>query len=301
MTETIHDQKFTKRHQELGHQTIVFLAPGHSRYSALFRLAVGSLAVAIHNIDLMILIFCAFKAEADPIRRRFSAEASLADSELDGHQGRIGEIPAVLVATGIGMRRSRIAAARALDVLRPIELVVISGVAGALREDLTVGQIVLSDRFFTRPEQSFQPDQIVESSVQWRGRVAAALDHAGISYATGPVLTSRRPLMSSADKHRAHRDSGAISVDMESAVVAQEAERRGCPFVGLRAIMDIADEDVAAAELADEDGRVHAGPAARALLRDPRIILDAMHLLGNLRRATRSLAAALEVVLPQLR
>ena len=261
----------------------------------------GSLAAAVHIIDQMILIFCAFKAEAHPIRRRFSAGASLADSGLDGYQGRIGNVPAVLVTTGIGMRKSRIAAARALDVLRPIDLVVISGVAGALRQDLTVGQIVLSDRFFTRREQSFQPEHIVESSLQWRGRVAAALDDARIGYATGPVLTSRRPLISSADKHRAYRESGAISVDMESAVIAQEAERRAYPFVGLRAIMDTADEDVAGAELADEDGRVRAGPAARALLRNPAIVLDAMHLLRNLRRATRSLASSLEVLLPQLR
>jgi nucleoside phosphorylase len=249
----------------------------------------------------MILIFCAFNAEAHPIRRRFSAGSSLTESALDGYQGRIGDIPAVLVATGIGMRRSRIAAVRALDVLRPIDLVVISGVAGALRQDLTVEQIVLSNRFFTRREQSFQPEHIVECSMQWFVRAAAALDDARVSYATGPVLTSRRPLMSSADKHRAYRDTGAISVDMESAVIAQEAERRGYPFVGLRAILDTADEDVAGAELADEDGRVRAGRAAKALISNPAILLDAMHLLRNLRRATRSLAFALEIVLPQLR
>jgi hypothetical protein len=44
-------------------------------------------------------------------------------------------------------------------------------------------------------------------------------------------MTSRRVLVTAADKRRSHHETGAISVDMESAVVALEAQRRGILFV----------------------------------------------------------------------
>src|SRR5207245_1435419 len=179
----------------------------------------------------MILIFCAFNAEARPINARLTAPTALCASGLDGYTGRIGNVAVTLVTTGIGMRRSHIAAARAMDSLGGIELVVTSGVAGALLGGLKIGQVILSERFLTRREEDFQPQQILEAPPQWLGRFASALDVAQIDYATGPMMTSRRPLVTSADKHRARRESGAITVDMESAVIALEAQRRGLPFV----------------------------------------------------------------------
>jgi nucleoside phosphorylase len=248
----------------------------------------------------MILIFCAFNAEAHPIKARLAAPGALRACGLDGYAGQIAGVPVALVTTGIGVRRSRVSAARAFDSLREIDLVVISGVAGALREDLKIGQVVLSERFLTRGEEDFQPQQVLEAPSDWHAKFALALDTARIDYATGPMMTSRRPLMTSADKHRAWRDSGAISVDMESAVIALEAQHRGLPFVGMRTIMDRADEDVAGAGLADDNGHVRVMAAAKAMITNPRMIADAIHLLRNLRRATRSLASALEAVVPHL-
>ncbi len=187
-----------------------------------------------------------------------------------------------------------------MDSLNPIDLVVISGVAGGLRDDLTVGQVVLSERLLTCREEDFQAEQIVEVPPQWLGRFATALSAAGIDYAAGPMMTSRRPLMTAADKRRAYQESGAISVDMESAVIALEAQRRGLPFVCMRTILDTAGEDVSGAQLADQNGHVRPLAAAKALITNPRMIIGVAHLLRNLRLATRSLASALEAVAPHI-
>jgi adenosylhomocysteine nucleosidase len=248
----------------------------------------------------VVLIFVAFKAEFYPIRARLSDRGATPDSDLDGYQGRIAGVPVTLAVTGMGMRRSRISAAKAMDSLAAIDLIVTSGVAGGLRDDLTVGQVVLSERLLTCRDD-FQPEQSINSPSEWIHRLVTALAASGISHAAGPTMTSRRPIMTTADKQRAYLLSGgAISVDMESAVIALEAERRGLPFVCMRTILDTAGEDVVGARLIDQNGRVPPLAAAKTLITNPRIIIGVARMLRNLRLATHSLASALEAVLPRL-
>jgi nucleoside phosphorylase len=249
----------------------------------------------------MVLIFVALKAESHPIRARLSGSAALSDSDLDGYQGRIAGVPVTLAVTGMGMRRSRISAAKAMDSLAAIDLVIASGVAGGLRGDLAVGQVILSECLVTCRDNDFRPEQIIDSPSEWIGRFATGLEASGISHAAGPTMTSRRPIMTAGDKRRAYLQSGgAISVDMESAAIALEAERCGLPFVCMRTILDTADEDVVGTRLIDQNGRVRSLAAAKALITDPRMIISVVHLLRNLRLATNSLAAALEAILPRL-
>jgi nucleoside phosphorylase len=249
----------------------------------------------------MILIFVALRAEFHPIRARLTDGNALVNLGLDGCQGRLAGVPVALVATGMGMRRSQISSAQAMDSLREIELVVLSGVAGGLRDDLQVGRVVLGERLFACRGDDFRPEQIIDIPAEWFDRFSAALSSVGILYDAGPMMTSRRPLMTGADKHRAHLESGgAITVDMESAAIALEAQRRGLPFVCMRTILDTAEADIVGAQLVDQNGRVRAPAAAKALISSPRIIIGVAHLWRNLRLATRSMASALQAALPRL-
>ena len=139
----------------------------------------------------MILVFVALKAESRPIRVRLSDRGVLLDSGFSGERGQIAGVQIALVTTGMGMRRSRISSGRAMDSLPGIDFVLISGVAGGLRDDLTVGQVVLSERLLTCRDDDFQPEQIVDPPTQWISRFVAALESSGISYALGPMMTSR--------------------------------------------------------------------------------------------------------------
>jgi adenosylhomocysteine nucleosidase len=249
----------------------------------------------------MILILVALKAESHPIRALLSDTKPMLNSHPDGYQGRMAGVPVAVLPTGMGVRRSRSAAAGVMDSLRGIDLVLIAGVAGALRDDLTVGQVVLSERLMTCREDDFQPEQAVDPPHQWSSKFATALAASGISYAIGPTMTSRRPIVTRADKHRAYlQTGGALSVDMESAAVALEAARRGLAFACMRTILDTAGEDVAGARLVDENGQMRPLAAVKALITSPRMVIGVAHLLRNLRLATHALAAALEAVLPRL-
>jgi nucleoside phosphorylase len=170
-----------------------------------------------------------------------------------------------------------------------------------LRDDLEVGQVVMGERLMTCRDDDFQPEQIVAPRADLLDRCVTELNASRRSFAVGPMLTSRRAITTSVDKRRAHMESGgAISVDMESTVIALECERRGLPFICVRTILDTAGEDVAGARLVDQDGRVRPLAAAKALVTSPRTVVGVARLVRNLRRSTQSLAVTLEALLPRL-
>jgi len=248
----------------------------------------------------MILICCAFPAEVRPLRARMKVALPLDRQIASGYSGRLAGSPAALISTGIGIRRALASSVRVLDSLRPINFVVIAGVAGALRDNLAVGSVVVSENLMLRRDDDFQPEQVVAVPREPLAIALRALQGSGIDYVAGPTMTSRRALVTAADKRRAHHETGAISVDMESAVIALEAQRRGIPFVCIRTILDTAGEDVVGAALADENGRVRPLAAAKAVITNPGLVAGAARLLCNLRLATNALAETLEIVVPEI-
>jgi adenosylhomocysteine nucleosidase len=241
----------------------------------------------------MILIFCAFGAEFAPLRARLRNATNLYGG-LRGARGDLGGKPATIVVSGVGLRRARESAARAFDTLRGVDHAILTGVAGALHADLQIGDVVIGDRLILRHEQEFASAQILEIAAERVERLAAVLRAAGIHHRRGTMLTSRRAIAIASDKQRAHLALGAIAVDMESAVIADEAAARGLPFVVLRTIMDTAAQNLEGAMLADEHGRVRPLQAVRTLLGNPRLIGASLRLMRNLRVASASMAAAVE-------
>jgi nucleoside phosphorylase len=147
-----------------------------------------------------------------------------------------------------------------------------------------------------REDGSFRAERILEVPRNQFEICTTALQSAKLQYVAGPMLTSRRAIMTGADKRLAHEESGAISVDMESAIIAIDAHSRGLPFICMRTILDTAGEDLPVANLIDEHGHVRPFAAAKALIRHPGIVVGVARFGRNLRLATRSLAVATEAV-----
>ncbi len=244
----------------------------------------------------MILIFYAFGRELDPFRRRLSARSLLPSAELKGYRGRLGETELVVVATGIGMRRASETARRALEAIAHPELVIMAGVAGALSDAPAVGHLVLANRIVNWRKESPEPESTIPLAAEQVQSCEAALRAARLDFSTGTIVTSNRVLATGAEKRAARERSGALAVDMESGMVAAEAARRGLPFACVRAILDTVDEELVAAALVDEHGRVRPLTAAREILRRPKVALDLARMARNMSRATHSLADALDTV-----
>ena len=124
--------------------------------------------------------------------------------------------------------------------VRQAKCLVSFGVAGGLAPHLRPGDVILStdvigdDRRW-RPNRAFHDEM---------ARLAPL-----IGAVAGPVLGSRDILGTEEDKTRAWRDTGALAVDLESAIVARTAEAAGLPFLVLRTVADPAARELPPAAL----------------------------------------------------
>ena len=160
------------------------------------------------------------------------------------------------MATESGDSRASDTARRAFDLIPGAELVIGTGVAGALSSGLKPGDLVLSDRILTIHTDGQVAEQMTAVGDAHIRAVGRSLAIAGIAYSTGAILTSHRVLATGAEKRRAKESTGAIAVDMETAAIAAEAAARGIPFVAIRAVLDEVDDEIVGAAMADEDGNV---------------------------------------------
>jgi nucleoside phosphorylase len=261
----------------------------------------GSLKRALGNkvqneTTRLILLFYAFAREIAPFKRRLRNRAPLALDGLHGFRAEIGAKSFTVVGHGIGHRRASDTARRAFDLIPGAELVIGTGVAGALSSGLKPGDLVLSDRTLTIHTDGQIAEQMTAVGDAHIRAVGRSLAIAGIAYSTGAILTSHRVLATGAEKRRAKQSTGAIAVDMETAAIAAEAAARGIPFVAIRAVLDEVDDEIVGAAMADEVGNVRPLAATSYLIRNPATMLKLPRMIRNLSRATTAIADALTAI-----
>lgn len=168
----------------------------------------------------------------------------------------------MLAISGIGPERATRAAGRLLDA--GVVAMASWGTAGGLDPKLPRAALVLPKRVIDGDGNSYTVD------APWRWRLEQALSPQ-VTLASGPLLSSARPLLDAAQKAESFQRTGAIAVDMESAAVAACASAAGCPFMVVRTITDTAVEKLPGAALAavDAEGRLQPWSLLRALLRKP--------------------------------
>lgn len=248
----------------------------------------------------MILIFYAFAREGGAFKRRLTDRTALGIDGLRGFRARLGSVEIVGVATGLGIRRAAETARRAMQSFAAqnlsTDLVIATGLAGALSEDLRPGDLVLADRLILDEERSDLVSTTIAIPSAHLASFKAALETHRLKFVTGTILTAARILKNGAAKRDARATTGALAVDMESAAVAAEAHRCGLRFACVRAVLDTVDEEIVGAELAGPNGEVKPLAAAGFVLRNPAAVLGLARMMRSLNRATAALAAALEAL-----
>jgi adenosylhomocysteine nucleosidase len=243
----------------------------------------------------LIVVFYAFAREIAPFKRRIGQNAPLGLEGLQGFRAEVGAKEFIVVGHGIGHGRAADAARHAFDHLPAPELVIGTGVVGALSSGLKPGDLVLSDRVLAIASDGRPADAFAIDDTHLRG-ARRSLAMARIEYSTGAILTAHRVLATGAEKRRAKESTGAIAVDMESAALAAEAVARGIPFLALRAVLDEVDDEVFGAEMTDEEGNVRPIAATSFLMRHPATLLKLPRMVRNLSLATDSIADALTAI-----
>jgi adenosylhomocysteine nucleosidase len=140
-------------------------------------------------------------------------------AQLNGHTIRLclsGMVPAIAKE-----RVDRFLGSHNLD------LMIGSGLAGALRPNIVVGDVV------------------VQSADEGLTQVAgSALKERGIPFHVGPLVTVSSPVLTPGARRELALKSNAIAVDMESQTIAALCRERGIPFLAMKGVSDGVDDDL---------------------------------------------------------
>ena len=140
-------------------------------------------------------------------------------STLNGHVIRLclsGMVPAV----------SKDRVDRFLEANR-LDLLICSGLAGALRPDIVVGDLIVQS----------QDSHLVTLAER-------ALKDAQIPFHVGPLVTVASPVLTPAARHQLAGRSQAIAVDMESQTIAALCHQRRIPCLAIKAVSDGIEDDL---------------------------------------------------------
>ena len=184
----------------------------------------------------------------------------------------------------IGAGDPRRTAALVVEAAREAKCLISFGVAGGLAPHLRPGDIILST-------------EVIGEDCRWRppqpfcDEIAALAPRIGAI--AGPVLGAGAILATEGDKRQAWHDTGALAVDLESAIVARAAASSGIPFLVLRTVADSATRALPPAALIPlaADGTPALLRVLGEVLRRPRQIGALFGLARDTRQALTALAS----------
>jgi adenosylhomocysteine nucleosidase len=222
-----------------------------------------------------IAFICAMPMELKPLVKKLA----LRKATLGGvgvHSGTLAGHDVVAAVTGMGTKLATAATERLLDAVT-VERVVVFGITGAVENETPIGTLIM-------------PEVVVDSATGSEHRP----EPLGGGTPHGKMWTTD-VLNTDLDVVAGLRAQGVVSLDMETAAIAQSCERRGIPWSVFRVISDRAtdgsvDEEVF--KLSNQDGTPNPRAIMSYFLKHPQRIPRMMQLAKGAMLATKTAADA---------
>jgi adenosylhomocysteine nucleosidase len=203
----------------------------------------------------------------------------------------------LLVQSGIGLKRAMDATHALLSVTSPLFLVSF-GVAGAVKDDLQIGDVVVASNTCLLdkgiPGQFLRLAPMSEAA---RGAATQALRPRGARLVSGTALTTRgSQTVQPGPKEIAHP-----VLEMETAGIAQVAAEQGISLIALRAVSDGPQAPIPfdLEGVYDEQYNLRMSKIIKTVFRHPKIILQSSRVSRNVKKAADNAAIALVAALSQ--
>ncbi len=198
-------------------------------------------------------IICAMEEEIKALRAQLTNANEENIANMIFYSGQINDYEVVLVRAGIGKVQAGVTTAFLIENFK-VDAVINSGSAGGIGTGLAVGDLVLSTGaayhdasatvFGYKPGQLPQQPQIFEADQELLQAVSEAASQAGLQVKPGLIVTGDQ-FVSSQAQIAAIKEiyPQALCCEMEGAAVAQVAYQFDKPFLIVRAMSDVGDED----------------------------------------------------------
>jgi adenosylhomocysteine nucleosidase len=204
---------------------------------------------------------------------------SLHQTETSGvtvHSGTLGSRAVVAIVTGMGTALATEHTTRLLDAV-PVERVVVVGITGAVENVTPIGTLIL-------------PEVVVDSATGTEHRPAPL----GGGTPRGKMWTGDK-LLTDQDDIAGLRARGVVSLDMETAAIAEVCEQRGVPWSVFRVISDRATDGTINEEvfhLSNQDGTPNKPAIARYFMKHPGSVPKMARMAKDAKLATETAADA---------
>jgi adenosylhomocysteine nucleosidase len=261
---------------ELTQKRITAGRPSVELVPAAGRRSAGARAAGRHKLGPMttprrahLAFLCPMPMELRPVVKKLSLrKEKVGDTTI--HSGTLDGRDVVAITTGMGTPLATAAIERLLEAVT-VERVVVVGITGAVENVTPIGTLVI-------------PEVVVHAGTGAEYRPAALGDQQphGVMWTTDELITDL-------DFITGLRARGVISLDMETAAIAEVCERNAIPWSVFRVISDRAtdgsvDEEVF--RLSNQDGSPNGRAVARYFLTHPGRLPRMMRLARGAKLAT---------------
>jgi adenosylhomocysteine nucleosidase len=232
----------------------------------------------------MIAVTFALPAESSEFLRRLRDKSRADRNGVRIIRGNLDDRDIEVLHTGVGEKVCRQRVGRFLQD-QQFELLISTGFAGALNDELQVGDLLLAKNF---------------STIDLHSRRSSP---SKLPIHVADLLTAPTLIDSSDERNKIVRESGAAAVDMETEFIVRACAAHGVPILSLRIITDTPREPFPAPPkvLFDiEQQRTRMTPLARFFLVHPNRLPRLAQFARRIAHARKTLANALVTVVREL-
>ncbi len=199
-------------------------------------------------------IIGAMEEEVSALREKLTDARLMKKASMDFYSGTLSGKEVVIVRSGIGKVNAGICT-QILSDLYQVDAVFNTGIAGSLKAEINIGDIVISTDALQHDMDAtgfgYEPGVIPRMETSCFPADPELLEQAEaacreavpeIQVFTGRVVSGDQFISDKKVKERITRQFGGMCTEMEGAAIAQAAYLNQIPFVVIRAISDKADD-----------------------------------------------------------
>ena len=197
------------------------------------------------------LIVTPMKKELDLLLQNYTTAGFHAESATVGRLPvvRLPDLGVTLARGGLGKVQFAVQTQHLLDTCSDWDLIVCAGAAGALADEVSVGDVVVAT---ATVEHDYNNKFNERALPKFDGAEAAIAELRSVSHSArafsvhfGPIASGDEDVVETERKRELHESTGALAVAWEGAGGAKACAFNRIPFVEIRGVTDTADHNAA--------------------------------------------------------